>query len=175
MHHANTLMSYRYYFCLCVCMCVLQIVADPRVRIEQALRTAGLHHTHYARMMLSEIPPPKPPRRDTESTAFKPWPQRSYQSHTVNVDFSNRTRGSLLHWRVTWCPLQAETWQKTEKTNHTLLLNTGNGNSCKTEIKSRQCHRWKETRKAPSPVLSLLLCLCKRMVLNKGIRVIVQS
>ncbi|XP_017324662.3 coiled-coil domain-containing protein 148 [Ictalurus punctatus] len=48
-----------------------QIVADPRVRIEQALRTAGLHHTHYARTLLSEIPPPKPPRRDTESTAFK--------------------------------------------------------------------------------------------------------
>ncbi|KAK2849792.1 hypothetical protein Q7C36_008575 [Tachysurus vachellii] len=48
-----------------------QIVADPRVRIEQALRTAGLHHTHYARAMLSEIPPPKPPRRDTESTVFK--------------------------------------------------------------------------------------------------------
>ncbi|KAG7330896.1 hypothetical protein KOW79_004865 [Hemibagrus wyckioides] len=48
-----------------------QIVADPRVRIEQALRTAGLHHTHYARALLSEIPPPKPPRRDTESTAFK--------------------------------------------------------------------------------------------------------
>ncbi|XP_060786358.1 coiled-coil domain-containing protein 148-like [Neoarius graeffei] len=48
-----------------------QIVADPRVRIEQALRTAGLHHTPYARTLLSEIPPPKPPRRDTQSTVFK--------------------------------------------------------------------------------------------------------
>ncbi|XP_053353131.1 coiled-coil domain-containing protein 148-like [Clarias gariepinus] len=48
-----------------------QIVADPRVRIEQALRTAGLHHTHYARALLSEIPPPKPPRRDMKSTVFK--------------------------------------------------------------------------------------------------------
>ncbi|XP_046701482.1 coiled-coil domain-containing protein 148-like isoform X1 [Silurus meridionalis] len=48
-----------------------QIVSDPRVRVEQALRNAGLHQTHYARALLSEIPPPKPPRRDTESTAFK--------------------------------------------------------------------------------------------------------
>ncbi|KAI5618600.1 hypothetical protein C0J50_21799, partial [Silurus asotus] len=48
-----------------------QIVSDPRVRVEQALRNAGLHQTHYARALLSEIPPLKPPRRDTESTAFK--------------------------------------------------------------------------------------------------------
>ncbi|XP_037394916.1 coiled-coil domain-containing protein 148 isoform X2 [Pygocentrus nattereri] len=48
-----------------------QIVADPRVRIEQALRTAGLHHTPYARALLSEIRPPKPPRRDTESTVLR--------------------------------------------------------------------------------------------------------
>ncbi|XP_062862365.1 coiled-coil domain-containing protein 148-like [Trichomycterus rosablanca] len=47
-----------------------QIVADPRVRIEQALRNAGLHHTPYARELLSGIPPTKPPRRDTESRAF---------------------------------------------------------------------------------------------------------
>ncbi|KAI4886557.1 hypothetical protein NFI96_027110 [Prochilodus magdalenae] len=48
-----------------------QIVADLRVRIEQALRTAGLHQTPYARTLLSEIRPPKPPRRDTESTVLK--------------------------------------------------------------------------------------------------------
>ncbi|KAL6484410.1 hypothetical protein MHYP_G00064550 [Metynnis hypsauchen] len=48
-----------------------QIVADPRVRIEQALRTAGLHDTPYARALLSEIRPPKPPRRDTESTVLR--------------------------------------------------------------------------------------------------------
>lgn len=66
-----------------VCVCVSQIVADPRVRIEQALRTAGLHHTHYARALLSGIPPPKPPRRDTESTAFKSWPYCLNHTHTV--------------------------------------------------------------------------------------------
>ncbi|XP_016110372.1 coiled-coil domain-containing protein 148-like [Sinocyclocheilus grahami] len=48
-----------------------QIVSDPRVRIEQALRTAGLHNIPYARQILSEIQPLKPPRRDTESTAFR--------------------------------------------------------------------------------------------------------
>ncbi|KAK7153704.1 hypothetical protein R3I94_007172 [Phoxinus phoxinus] len=48
-----------------------QIVSDPRVRIELALRTAGLHNTPYAKQILSEIQPPKPPRRDTESTTFR--------------------------------------------------------------------------------------------------------
>ncbi|XP_059417359.1 coiled-coil domain-containing protein 148-like isoform X2 [Carassius carassius] len=48
-----------------------QIVSDPRVRIEQALRTAGLHNTPYARQILSEIQPLKPPRRDMESAAFR--------------------------------------------------------------------------------------------------------
>ncbi|XP_026861524.2 coiled-coil domain-containing protein 148 [Electrophorus electricus] len=47
-----------------------QIVADPRVRIEQALRMAGVHHTAYARELLSAVRPPKPPRRDTESSAL---------------------------------------------------------------------------------------------------------
>ncbi|XP_043549741.1 coiled-coil domain-containing protein 148-like isoform X1 [Chiloscyllium plagiosum] len=48
-----------------------QVVADPRVRIEQALREAGLHNTFYAREVLSKIPPTRPPRRDMESTLFK--------------------------------------------------------------------------------------------------------
>ncbi|XP_067891389.1 coiled-coil domain-containing protein 148-like [Heterodontus francisci] len=48
-----------------------QVVADPRVRIEQALREAGLHSTFYAREVLSKIPPARPPRRDMESTLFK--------------------------------------------------------------------------------------------------------
>ncbi|XP_066497203.1 coiled-coil domain-containing protein 148-like isoform X2 [Hoplias malabaricus] len=48
-----------------------QIIADPRVRIEQALRTAGLHNSPYAKAVLSEIKPPKPPRRDTESSVLK--------------------------------------------------------------------------------------------------------
>ncbi|XP_029936132.1 coiled-coil domain-containing protein 148 [Myripristis murdjan] len=45
-----------------------QIVSDPRVRIEQALRQAGLHHVQYAKEVLSAVKPPKPPRRDTKST-----------------------------------------------------------------------------------------------------------
>uniref|UniRef100_A0A3Q4MUR4 Coiled-coil domain containing 148 n=1 Tax=Neolamprologus brichardi TaxID=32507 RepID=A0A3Q4MUR4_NEOBR len=44
-----------------------QIVSDPRVRVEQALREAGLHQSQYAREVLSVIEPPKPPRRDTRS------------------------------------------------------------------------------------------------------------
>ncbi|KAJ8416975.1 hypothetical protein AAFF_G00328530 [Aldrovandia affinis] len=48
-----------------------QIMSDPRVRIEQALREAGFHNTAYAREVLSAVHPPRPPRRDTESTMFK--------------------------------------------------------------------------------------------------------
>ncbi|KAI4805323.1 hypothetical protein KUCAC02_009947 [Chaenocephalus aceratus] len=44
-----------------------QIVSDPRVRVEQALREAGLQHSHYAKDVLSVLTPPKPPRRDTLS------------------------------------------------------------------------------------------------------------
>ncbi|XP_064183452.1 coiled-coil domain-containing protein 148-like [Anguilla rostrata] len=48
-----------------------QIVSDPRVRIEQALREAGFHNSPYAREVLSSVHPPRLPRRDTESTIFK--------------------------------------------------------------------------------------------------------
>ncbi|XP_074403837.1 coiled-coil domain-containing protein 148 isoform X2 [Zonotrichia albicollis] len=48
-----------------------QVISDPRLRVELALREAGLHKTLYARELLSKLPPPKLPRRDTESTAFK--------------------------------------------------------------------------------------------------------
>lgn len=44
--------------------------SDPRLRVELALREAGLHKTLYAREVLSKLPPPKLPRRDMESTAF---------------------------------------------------------------------------------------------------------
>ncbi|XP_029980852.1 coiled-coil domain-containing protein 148-like [Sphaeramia orbicularis] len=44
-----------------------QIVSDPRVRVEQALREAGLHQSQYAKEVLSVIKPPKSPRRDTKS------------------------------------------------------------------------------------------------------------
>ncbi|NWT24030.1 CC148 protein, partial [Cardinalis cardinalis] len=48
-----------------------QVISDPRLRVELALREAGLHKTLYAREVLSKLPPLKLPRRDTESTAFK--------------------------------------------------------------------------------------------------------
>ncbi|NXQ58589.1 CC148 protein, partial [Anthoscopus minutus] len=48
-----------------------QVISDPRLRVELALREAGLHKTLYAREILSKLPPPRLPRRDMESTAFK--------------------------------------------------------------------------------------------------------
>ncbi|XP_073490219.1 coiled-coil domain-containing protein 148 [Aquarana catesbeiana] len=48
-----------------------QIVSDPRIRVEMALREAGLHKTSYAKEILPKILPPKPPRKDMESTVFK--------------------------------------------------------------------------------------------------------
>ncbi|XP_062493825.1 coiled-coil domain-containing protein 148 isoform X1 [Pezoporus occidentalis] len=48
-----------------------QITSDPRLRVELALREAGLHKTLYAKEILPKIPPLKLPRRDMESTAFK--------------------------------------------------------------------------------------------------------
>lgn len=47
--------------------CVFQIVSDPRVRVEQALRDAGLQHSQYAKEVMSVIKPPKPPRPDMKS------------------------------------------------------------------------------------------------------------
>lgn len=44
-----------------------EIASDPRVRVEQALREAGLHQSQYAKEVLSGIRPPRPPRRDTKS------------------------------------------------------------------------------------------------------------
>ncbi|XP_072468155.1 coiled-coil domain-containing protein 148 [Notamacropus eugenii] len=48
-----------------------QIISDPRLRIELALREAGLHKTLYAKEILPKISPYKLPRRDMESTVFK--------------------------------------------------------------------------------------------------------
>ncbi|XP_069472495.1 coiled-coil domain-containing protein 148 [Ambystoma mexicanum] len=48
-----------------------QIISDPRIRIEMALREAGLHNTLYAKEVLPKIAPPKLPRKDMESSVFK--------------------------------------------------------------------------------------------------------
>ncbi|XP_071803313.1 coiled-coil domain-containing protein 148-like [Asterias amurensis] len=48
-----------------------QVMADPRVKLEEALRRAGLHQNPYARVMLKDVKPLRPPRKDQESTVFK--------------------------------------------------------------------------------------------------------
>uniref|UniRef100_A0A803SRJ6 Coiled-coil domain containing 148 n=1 Tax=Anolis carolinensis TaxID=28377 RepID=A0A803SRJ6_ANOCA len=48
-----------------------QIISDPRIRVEIALREAGLHRTLYAQELLPKIHPPRLPRRDMASTVFK--------------------------------------------------------------------------------------------------------
>ncbi|CAN9497809.1 unnamed protein product [Ophioblennius macclurei] len=45
-----------------------QILSDPRMRIERALREAGVHRGQYAQQVLAGVKPHKPPRRDTQST-----------------------------------------------------------------------------------------------------------
>ncbi|KAJ8314063.1 hypothetical protein KUTeg_008624 [Tegillarca granosa] len=44
-----------------------QITSDPRLKLEQRLREAGLHNSDYARHVLANVAPPQPPRRDMES------------------------------------------------------------------------------------------------------------
>ncbi|XP_028395006.1 LOW QUALITY PROTEIN: coiled-coil domain-containing protein 148-like [Dendronephthya gigantea] len=48
-----------------------QITADPRHKVEQALRQAGLHDTNYARQILASVKPLHPARPDQHSTLFK--------------------------------------------------------------------------------------------------------
>ena len=50
---------------------IQQVTTDPRVRLEQKLRDAGLHQTDYARHVMKQVAPPQPPRKDMESTVFK--------------------------------------------------------------------------------------------------------
>ena len=47
---------------------VLQITKDPRMRLEQKLRDAGLHNSEYARSIMSQVKPLQAPRKDTVST-----------------------------------------------------------------------------------------------------------
>ncbi|XP_078572645.1 coiled-coil domain-containing protein 148-like isoform X2 [Branchiostoma floridae x Branchiostoma japonicum] len=48
-----------------------QVASDNRVRVEQALREAGLHTSEYARHILKDIAPPRPPRKDQESSVHR--------------------------------------------------------------------------------------------------------
>lgn len=54
-----------------------QLKADKRGRVEQALRSAGLAGTDYARNTMKMIAPPRPPRRDHFSTVFQQNPDQA--------------------------------------------------------------------------------------------------
>ncbi|KAG8178085.1 hypothetical protein JTE90_017437 [Oedothorax gibbosus] len=47
-----------------------EVNRDPRVRLEQQLREAGLLNSEYARHVLSQMHPPREPRKDTISSLF---------------------------------------------------------------------------------------------------------
>ncbi|XP_071037749.1 coiled-coil domain-containing protein 148-like isoform X3 [Parasteatoda tepidariorum] len=49
-----------------------EVHRDPRVRLEQQLRDAGLLHSEYARHVLSQLHPLREPRRDTLSSNIFP-------------------------------------------------------------------------------------------------------
>lgn len=48
-----------------------QVTSDPRVRLEEALRHAGLHRSEYARQVLASVQPPTAPRPDQKSSLFQ--------------------------------------------------------------------------------------------------------
>ncbi|ESO82475.1 hypothetical protein LOTGIDRAFT_169949 [Lottia gigantea] len=48
-----------------------QVTSDPRIRLEQKLREAGVVNSVYARQAMAQMKPLHPPRRDMLSTAFK--------------------------------------------------------------------------------------------------------
>lgn len=48
-----------------------QVAGDKRLRVENALREAGIHNTDYARRIMATIKPPQEPRKDQHSTLFK--------------------------------------------------------------------------------------------------------
>lgn len=49
-----------------------KVTSDPRVRLEAALRKAGLHESEYARRVMQRVKPPTIPRPDQQSSLFQP-------------------------------------------------------------------------------------------------------
>lgn len=47
-----------------------KVTSDPRVRLEEALRKAGLHESEYARRVMKSVKPPTVPRPDQHSSLF---------------------------------------------------------------------------------------------------------
>ena len=50
---------------------LIQIEADKRFKIANALARAGLQHSDYARAVLASVQPPKAPRPDQSSSLFR--------------------------------------------------------------------------------------------------------
>lgn len=48
-----------------------KMAGDTRLKVERALRDAGIHNTDYARKVMASIKPPQEPRKDQHSTLFK--------------------------------------------------------------------------------------------------------
>ena len=47
------------------------MAGDTRLKVERALRDAGIHNTDYARKVMASIKPPQEPRKDQHSILFK--------------------------------------------------------------------------------------------------------
>ena len=73
------------------------MAGDRRLRVENALREAGIHNTDYARRIMATIKPPQEPRKDQHSTLFKyEWNQfLSNKSNTKKrlTTFPNEEKG----------------------------------------------------------------------------------
>jgi len=48
-----------------------KMASDRRLKVEKALRDAGMHNSDYARRIMASIKPPQEPRKDQHSTLFK--------------------------------------------------------------------------------------------------------
>jgi len=55
----------------CSVLSFCQVAGDKRLRVEKALREAGIHDTDYARWIMAKVKPPQEPRKDQHSTLFK--------------------------------------------------------------------------------------------------------
>ena len=74
--HNYTVLFLKYSPCLATNLYLLgftekQLLADPRLRLEQELRSKGLMHNDYARDAVKHMLPPQKPRKDLESNLFQ--------------------------------------------------------------------------------------------------------